>query len=271
MNVRIITDSINLGIPDTIKVLVQQNGHAGRDLKMNARGWTYVEPAVVALAQEDIEEGASQSQAPKKNTKATKNSTPQGLTNSKSKHVVDEKVKAIVKAHIQGLCIIVKLNRFLRNVGDTAHLPCEVAKRRLPCSSCEPFWNAPYPAPMPPGYVVVPILETPTANDLDNKRQKITTAPLPTPLVKKHRLHAEEMLKYFAEQRLLAKDTAHSHYAPVLDFWCGVNLQVVLDNFHLLCTRETINLVLGNWIYLEKDGDALFLLAEGLNAQYEAN
>lgn len=43
MNLRNISDSINLGLPTTYSGLIQQNGCAGQDLEIEARGWTYVE------------------------------------------------------------------------------------------------------------------------------------------------------------------------------------------------------------------------------------
>ncbi|KAF9478507.1 hypothetical protein BDN70DRAFT_808755, partial [Pholiota conissans] len=42
MNLKNITDSINLGLPSTFNGLIQQNGRAGRNMDMEARGWTYV-------------------------------------------------------------------------------------------------------------------------------------------------------------------------------------------------------------------------------------
>jgi len=46
MNLRNITDSINLGLPTTYGGLIQQNRRAGQNEEMEVRGWTYVESAV---------------------------------------------------------------------------------------------------------------------------------------------------------------------------------------------------------------------------------
>ncbi|KIM37165.1 hypothetical protein M413DRAFT_13520 [Hebeloma cylindrosporum] len=56
MNLRNITDSINLGIPTTYAGLIQQNGCAGRNRDIDARGWTYVESAICAMIAEDGDE-----------------------------------------------------------------------------------------------------------------------------------------------------------------------------------------------------------------------
>ena len=47
MNVQNITDIINLGLPSTLCNLVQQNGHAGRDLVTAAQAWTFVESTIL--------------------------------------------------------------------------------------------------------------------------------------------------------------------------------------------------------------------------------
>lgn len=64
MNLRNISDSINLGLPTTYSGLIQQNGCAGRDLEMEGRGWTYVESSLCAgiMGQENLA-GASSSRS----------------------------------------------------------------------------------------------------------------------------------------------------------------------------------------------------------------
>ena len=47
MNIKNITYSINLGLPDTLEALVQQNGRAGRDLRSESCGWTFVESSTL--------------------------------------------------------------------------------------------------------------------------------------------------------------------------------------------------------------------------------
>ncbi|KAF5383193.1 hypothetical protein D9615_004911 [Tricholomella constricta] len=252
MNIRIITDSINLGIPDTVEALVQQNGRAGRDLEMDAHGWTYIESAVVLSVREDLDEGAvvgfEDGILPKKKKARSK---------GRSRRVVEAKMKRLVSAHLQGLCIIAELNVILGNPGVNTELSCEAAGRRLPCSSCQPFWNNPAPAPMPPGYVV-PV----TPLSASSRR--------PRSLTKKQRAHAHAHLMYFAEKRTLVKDTACSRYAPTAEFWTGTNLDLILDNLHLLNAKEGLDAMLSKWQYLTDDGNMLHLLINGLNAQYDA-
>jgi superfamily II DNA helicase RecQ len=54
MNIPNIMHVVNLGIPESCDALVQQNGHAGRDLVSESCAWTYVESAVLAAVDKTI-------------------------------------------------------------------------------------------------------------------------------------------------------------------------------------------------------------------------
>ncbi|KDR68076.1 hypothetical protein GALMADRAFT_161187, partial [Galerina marginata CBS 339.88] len=56
MNLRNITDSINLGLPSSLAALVQQNGRAGRDLSSAAQGWTYIEGSVLSNIRAELDQ-----------------------------------------------------------------------------------------------------------------------------------------------------------------------------------------------------------------------
>ncbi|KAF6744432.1 P-loop containing nucleoside triphosphate hydrolase protein [Ephemerocybe angulata] len=56
MNVPNIAYSINVGLPETLEALVQQNGRAGRDPSSTAFGITYVPTATISSLQDDIKQ-----------------------------------------------------------------------------------------------------------------------------------------------------------------------------------------------------------------------
>ncbi|KAG5643674.1 hypothetical protein DXG03_000505 [Asterophora parasitica] len=106
--------------------------------------------------------------------------------------------------------------------------PCEAAQKATQVLPHPASPAAPMP-PCPPS--PRDLLSQPSSTQ---KTPKTLTVPLPLPLTKKYRTHAEAMLIYFAENRLLTKDTACARYAPVSDFWPDGNLEVLLDNLHVL-------------------------------------
>ncbi|KAG6887537.1 hypothetical protein C0992_011878 [Termitomyces sp. T32_za158] len=260
MNIRNITDSINLGVPDTVEALVQQNGRTGRDLETEARSWTYIEPALAASVREFLLDTAPE---PLKNvntcgqdkkSKGKTWKTKEADSSGKEKRLVEDKIKAIVAAHLQGKCINIELNKFLGNTDGHALFACQ-----------------PKSPSMPPGFVISQSLPSEHPANAQRIKTRIHTAPLPQPLTKKYRVHAHAMLHHFACEHLLIKNTAHSQYSTTADFWTGVDLEGLIFTIHLLRSKEAMDVILDRWKYLKHDGKQLFLLIEGLNATYESD
>jgi superfamily II DNA/RNA helicase len=174
MNLKNITHSINLGIPDTCDALVQQNGRAGRALESESCGWTYVEPSVMTALgsrtsdnteQEDYREVCSDSEVhvppSTKNTKGKAKAAKQSKSKPPMQRMttggnLDSKLMWLLGAHEQGHCLKATKNAIFSCPGEHTKKRCQEAGRPLPCSSCQPFWNNPSPAPMPTDFSLPP-------------------------------------------------------------------------------------------------------------------
>ncbi|KAF8163197.1 P-loop containing nucleoside triphosphate hydrolase protein [Crassisporium funariophilum] len=263
MNIRNITHSINLGLPSSLSVLVQQNGRAGRDLSSPAYGWTYVEGLTMSavragLSAQDADDGA----------------VSPALSSQIQKRLdtIDPSLCGIIEANINNRCLIAAINTALGNPGPSSCLSCEKAGRPYCCSTCQPFWNNPSPSPRPPGLSSAqteplhPTLAPPPSKAL--KTSLPLTAPLPPPLNKPHRVNALTWLEHFAKSRWCLKHEMSS-IPHVLGFWEGTSTDEILAHFHLLRSRASLDTHLASWAYLPVDGNALFELAEKLNRVYD--
>lgn len=240
MNIKNITHSINLGLPDTLEALIQQNGRAGRDLQSESYGWTFVEPSVLSALFRDN---------PK--TKAMR-----------AKREIDENLKAFLHAYFSRTCLEVAKNIIFGNPGDNTHLPCIEARRYLPCSSCEPISNNPSSEPAPRDNLIQPEYTV-------EKRKAFGPAFFAPPLIKEYRQHATAWLNNFADRRWALKDTAFARMCPSHVFWSSDTLDLILDNFHLLRSLDSVRLLLNDWEHLDNDAEPLFELIECLNHQYD--
>lgn len=243
MNIKNITHSINLGLPDTLEALVQQNGRAGRDLQSESYGWTFVEPSVLsALFKDNLK------------TKTVKA--------MRTKREIDENLKAFLHAYFNRTCLEVAKNIVFGNPGDKSHLPCVEAQRCLPCSSCEPISDNPFPSPA--------LLDNSIQPELVVEKQKVFgPAFFAPPLVKEYRQHATAWLNNFADRRWALKDTAFARLCSSHVFWSSDILNLILDNFHLLRSLDSIRLLLNDWEHLDNDAEPLFELVQHLNHQYD--
>ena len=243
MNLRNITDSINLGLPTTYAGLIQQNGRAGRNEEMEARGWTYVESAVcTAITEDESLSGEA------------------GLTGNKRVDEMDANLYQMVRAHVRGICLIATSNARSGNPGEDSLLTCAQAKRRLFCSSCQP-----YPSPNIPSSD--PVLPNPVP--LIFTAPNLESIPSATPLTKKIRANFSVWLEGFAVESWNSKDDLYASILPFPAFWHGISQDHILDNFHLLITRESLNKICADWKYLASDGDGLFELVQRLRRGLE--
>ncbi|KAM6503972.1 hypothetical protein JOM56_000915 [Amanita muscaria] len=98
---------------------------------------------------------------------------------------------------------------------------------------------------------------------------QIPTVPLPPPLTKACREHATQKLLEFADERWALKEGPQFCIIPDTAFWPVLVLNCVLDQFHLLRSRESLDTHLSDWDFLSSDSDSLFLLLEQLNKRYD--
>jgi hypothetical protein len=193
-------------------VLVQQNGHAGRDLVSEACAWTYVESAVLAAVNEtmvheeapteSVDAVCSEPEVTSKKQVKQKKATRQmqkkvTIGRGKSTRVVKKKLQHLLRCYKLGHCLEAKLNAIFGNPGTQATTcTCEVASCSLPCSECQPFWNSPSPSPMLQDYH--PPLSDPLPQKNSAKSTCIIGPALPPPLTREHREHATIKLQQFA-------------------------------------------------------------------------
>ncbi|KDR64849.1 hypothetical protein GALMADRAFT_82601, partial [Galerina marginata CBS 339.88] len=265
MNLRNITDSINLGLPSSLAALVQQNGRAGRDLSSAAQGWTYIEGSVLSNIRAELDQEKAEildkettATVSKKAAKASSKAKRQALSAEK----IESNLRQTVVAHIRGDCLIAEVNARFGNPGVKSRCRCVEAGRPFPCSSCEPFWNNPSPRRMPDGFITPAV---PAA-----VKEAIVAGPaLPPPLSKAFRTNASSWLSDFALRRWALKDDKDTRQLPHRVFWTGISVNHVLDNFHLIRSQAAQNELLSSWKYLDADGDALFSLIQELNTRFD--
>ncbi|KAF8187145.1 ATP-dependent DNA helicase RecQ [Pholiota molesta] len=258
MNIRNITHSINLGLPSSLSVLVQQNGRAGRDLESEAYGWTYVQSLTMSAIRADLSLRESDD-----------GDTPQALSSQIQKRLdnLEPSLRGLLENDIKNKCLIVAVNIAFGNPGPNSRLACKEAGRLYFCSACQPFWADPSPASRPSDFLSTPSHPAPTP--LQPKPRSLCLNPsLPPPLNKPHRAHAQIWLEHLAKSRWRLKPEM-ANIPHVLSFWKGTSVERVLSFFHLLRSRASLDEHLVHWVYLEADGDSLFELAEKLNRVYD--
>ena len=248
MNVRNITDIINLGLPSSLCNLVQQSGRAGRDLMTPARAWTFVESAILdAMRASEIQTTAANAPTPRQHKRL------EGL---------DSDLVKVLGCHIQGRCLVAGVNVCLSNPGPMSNLACLDANRPYPCSSCIPFEDNATPAT-----ATAPTNPTATVPSKDHT----LTVPLPPALTKSHRSNALQWLNHFAITRWVQKTNITARHLPHDVLWTGTSVDFILKHFHLLRSRQSLAIYIPTWKYLESDSDALFILLEDLNRRFDHN
>lgn len=160
----------------------------------------------------------------------------------------------MVEAHVRGYCLVATANAASGNPGDKALLTCAQAKRQLFCSSCKPC--------TPPNTMASTLPNaTPSATP---PSPVIVIPPSAPPLTKKARSNLTLWLENFAIERWNLKDDQDISFLPHLAIWSGISPDDILNNFHIITLRESLNRICADWKYLGADGDALFSLLERL-------
>ena len=160
----------------------------------------------------------------------------------------------MVEAHVRGYCLVATANAASGNPGEAALLTCAQAKRQLFCSSCKPC-TPPNAIALALPNVVPSAMPPPPA---------IVAPPSAPPLTKKARANLTLWLDNFAIERWNLKDDPEISFLPHLAIWSGISQDDILNNFHIITSRESLNNVCADWKYLGADGNALFSLLEQL-------
>ena len=150
-----------------------------------------------------------------------------------AKRNIDDNMKMFLHAHFTGTCLEVAKNTIFGNPGDMSLLLCQEAQCTLPCSSCQPFWNNPSPATAPLGF-------QPQGESATQRLKVYGPALCALPLTKEYRKHATAWLNDFADKRWALKDQASSRMCPSNMFWSANMTNLILNNFHLLHSIDSV-------------------------------
>ncbi|KAJ3515927.1 hypothetical protein NLJ89_g1461 [Agrocybe chaxingu] len=254
MNLRNITDSVNLGLPDSLSALHQQNGRAGRDLSSVAQGWTYIEPTVLSAVSEDMEDEEASAQAKRKGN------TTKGKKRAED---LDAGLRAVLEAYLHGFCLVAATNAVLGDDNPKGSLSCEGAGRPLPCSNCQPMWNNPMPT-LPP--TTTPPLSSSVSLF---SATPSTTKPTHKPYPKYIQDNALLWLDEFAMDRWSTRDDLIARLLPHPAIWSGISPQLITESLHLLHSRAALDEHLKGWQYLSTDGDVLFSFIQNILTPYD--
>ncbi|RDB15446.1 hypothetical protein Hypma_004155 [Hypsizygus marmoreus] len=266
MNVRNITNSINLGLPDMLEVLMQQNGRAGRDLRTESRGWTYVEGSLLSSVRKAVELESAEKESSGTVVRPSR-ALAKAVSRATTKRIdeLDPNLNRLLQCHVLQMCLIAETNIIFGNPGPEVKENCKIAGHSLECSGCNTSWNS--PPTVETSRTVLPIDSGPTPRAA--KLDPLPTALLPPHLSKPHRADARSWLDDFARKRWALKNMASARYLPASALWSGITLEDILDHFHLLRTVVAIRVYLSGWKYCDDDDVALCHLTNELNQRYD--
>ncbi|KAH7914697.1 ATP-dependent DNA helicase RecQ [Hygrophoropsis aurantiaca] len=249
MNLRNVINSVNVGVPKTGNLWIQQNGRAGRDLDMYAVGHTYVERSVMKKVKESLRTDEHSHHRESGSKMAIESD-------------LDNTIQRLLTAHIEGRCLEAEKNIVYDNPGPLSRLNCHAASRLYPCSSCEIFVD-----PSCPQTSSVPMASESTVESYPKLRS--FGPPAPIPLTKDMRMHASQKLQTFAHTRWQQKNDSFSRNLPSSCLWTGNTFTFILDHFYIFRNLENISISLSQWKHLHDDGSALAKLLIELNERYD--
>ncbi|KAJ7811788.1 hypothetical protein B0H14DRAFT_3479405 [Mycena olivaceomarginata] len=179
-NIRVLLDSLMLGVPKTVAQTLQQAGRVARDQKSNGQAVVFVQPTAYKAAAKYL-------------AQANAKSTNKGLTMMNNEKVLMLTVKR---------CLIAFFNKLYGNSGDAVELDCIKATRRLPCSNCLPRFIGPLsssPSPLPAGSL--PLAPFASASRPPPTSTETASGPQTTrKLTKAMRIAAEAKLRLFRDR-----------------------------------------------------------------------
>jgi hypothetical protein len=205
---------INLGIPPTADALIQHICRVGRDLGVEATGYTYVEGSVLKVAV------ARQSAANVEGKISIKSSSRKDAEVAPSTHnihvssLVDPGLQEILIRHAQQKFLVVGINKIFSNLSSVtlnSHTLCLQVKRRLPCSSCMATLPLVTVSPRPTA-------TQPSSSTSDRPQAVMTLAPpapsLPAKLSKDFFECACQCLDNFSISHWITKSGPRFSWAP---------------------------------------------------------
>ncbi|THH07073.1 hypothetical protein EW146_g9430 [Bondarzewia mesenterica] len=306
VDLRKVDASINLGLPDSAEAILQQNGRAGRDpnTKISA-GFTYIEPSIVKLVEEDEDNDngytsdgevmtrfSARSKDAKRSAQTVKGGNARAVDDlallekgarTQQKRTEDVLLRGLVQCHINQKCLVAEFNRIFGSPGSASQKTCIEADRDLPCSSCMTHLPPPPPSasssPTPPASCPLPFdyATLPTAVTLDSAQstamdadEEDSAAPMYRKLTKAMIGKANEALDEVCEELWMEQDGARFELGPPTSLIPLPLRRQVIANFHMIRTYDLLAGLLSNWEHLPTYGHRLFDVIGPTNEAFDA-
>ncbi|KAF7360481.1 ATP-dependent DNA helicase RecQ [Mycena venus] len=254
-NIRVLLDSLMVGVPKTVAQTLQQAGRVGRDQSSNGRAVIFVQSSAYKSAEKYL------AQDPARRAQAKHNNKSLSTMNNE---------KALMLSTME--CLIAFFNKLYDNSGETSRLDCIAAKRRLPCSNCRPQFIGPLffpPSPLPIG---APPLAAFTAVDKPPLPSSTTTsgaAKQARKLTKAMRATAETELRLFRERvHRYERDRVSHGYTPASSYFPNPAITSILDHFLAISTVDNLATIVPKWKHRDRHGSALLELIENLQGTF---
>jgi hypothetical protein len=270
-NIRVLLDSLMLGVPKTVAQTLQQAGRVARDQTSNGRAVVFVQPAAYKAAAKYLAQGENKSPQlffiqfccfPDPARRANAKSPNKSLTTMNNEKALMLTVKR---------CLIAFFNKLYGNSGDAVELDCITAARRLPCSNCLPRFIGPLsfpPSPLPAGSL--PLAPFASASRPPPTSTETVRGPQTThKLTKAMRIAAEAKLRLFRDRVHKSERNRTSHgYTPASSYFPNPAINSILDHLLAISTVENIAATIPKWKYLAGHGTALLELVKTLQADF---
>ena len=284
IDVRKVSISASVGLPDSVELGGQERGRAGRDRSQPALGICYVEKTIVASITKEIEDGklveplsdseietlrgTRASRVRSKRPALMQAQDDTHLGKKKSQRLVDAGHRRLIAAHIKHTCLVAESNSIFGNTHATAHLTCLQARRRLPCSSCLDVSPHPHSARQSKAQTVT---TQPVQDDgsLDYAEPPSMPPPKHSPLTKEMKSMASSRLDDFALSRWKLKDGEYFRSVPHHCYLPSTMRRDLLENLHMIRDRETLAGILIDWDFIDSDLNPLFQEIQSLNVKFD--
>ncbi|THH05909.1 hypothetical protein EW146_g9774, partial [Bondarzewia mesenterica] len=306
VDLRKVDASINLGLPDFAEAILQQNGRAGRDLNTKiSAGFTYIEPSIVKLVEEDenndngyasdgevMTRSFARSKDAKRSAQMVKGGNARAVDDlallekgarTQRKWTEDVLLRGLVQCHINQKCLVAEFNRIFGSPGSASQKTCIEADRDLPCSSCMTHLPPPPPSasssPTPPASCPLPFdyATLPTAVTLDSAQstamdadEEDSAAPMYRKLTKAMIGKANEALDEVCKELWMEQDGARFELGPPTSLIPLPLRRQVIANFHTIRTYDLLAGLLSNWEHLPTYGHRLFDVIGPTNEAFDA-
>lgn len=281
-----------LGLPTTVETAKQEEGRAARDNNLEGMTLTYVEKAIVSTVRTQVKKDlerqpASASGKDEGSVVATRNDTTVFVEDEggddvgeepsvagKKKRRIDPELKALVRCHVVGACLVAEDNRIFGNKGTSTQQNCLLSQRRRPCSSCflslPPYIHLRENSKMPltasksrvtSARITQPLNPSIASEEVQKKYK---------PLNKSMKDRAEVQLWTFARRRWRLKKGPKFCILPSTALFSDGSLVTILSEFHRIRDHKFLSELLANWDYLKEDGLELWNLINSLNIGFDA-